>query len=82
MNRENMFNSLTQIVIPVLTIGGQIAIAMKFPQWGLIVALASQPFWLYSSWKSYKEAGQVGMFVNTVIFSIVTVYGLVNYWML
>ena len=82
MKKEKMFNSLTQAAIPVLTIGGQVAVAMKFPQWGLLVALCAQPFWLYSSWKSYKQAGQIGIFVNTVVFSIVTVYGLLNYWVL
>jgi hypothetical protein len=82
MNNEKTFNSLTQVAIPVLTIGGQIAIAMKFPQYGLLIVLLAQPFWLYSSWRSYKKAGQIGIFVNTVLFSIITIFGLVNYWIL
>lgn len=77
-----MFNLLTQMALPVLTIGGQIAIALKFPQWGLILVLISQPFWLYSSWRSYKQAGQIGIFVNTVVFSVVTIFGVFNYWVL
>jgi len=82
MRNEKMLNTLTQVAIPVLTIGSQVAIAMKFPQWGLLVVLLSQPFWLYSSWKAYKNAGQIGIFVNTVVFTIVTIFGIVNYWIL
>lgn len=80
MSKEKTFNSVAQMAIPVMTIGGQIAIALKFPAWGLIIALASQPFWLYSSWKSYRQAGQIGIFINTVVFSIVTAFGVINYW--
>ena len=80
MNNEKMFNIMTQVSLPVLTLGGQLAIAMKFPKYGLVLALASQPFWLYSSWKSYKQAGQVGIFVNTVAFSMLTIFGVLNYW--
>ena len=82
MNNEKLFNSLAQFAIPSLTIGAQIAIALKYPQWGLLVNLMAQPFWLYSSWKAYKQAGQVGILITTVIFIIVTVAGLINYWIL
>jgi hypothetical protein len=82
MKNEKMFNVMSQIAIPVFTIGGQLAIALKFPQWGLLFALVSQPFWLYSSWKSYKKAGQIGIFINTVMFLLVTIFGVLNYWVL
>ncbi|KKP90537.1 MAG: hypothetical protein US57_C0001G0011 [Candidatus Moranbacteria bacterium GW2011_GWC2_37_73] len=71
---------MTQVALPALTLGGQLAIALKFPKYGLVLALASQPFWLYSSWKAYKQAGQIGIFVNTVFFCLVTLFGVVNYW--
>ncbi len=82
MKNEKMFNSLTQFALPVLTLGGQLAVAIKYPQWGLTIALASQPFWLYSSWKAYKQAGQIGIFVNTVFFCLITLFGVINYWIL
>jgi len=82
MNKEKQFNLLSQAALPALTLGGQLAIAMKYPQYGLLLALASQPFWLYSSWKSYKNAGQIGIFINTLVFSVITIFGLVNYWIL
>ena len=81
MKNEKIFNSLTQFAIPALTIGGQMAISMKIPQWGLVILLSAQPFWLYSSWKSYKQAGQIGIFISTVLFSIITIFGVINYWL-
>lgn len=80
MKNKKILNSLTQFALPVLTLGGQFAIAIKFPKYGLLLALASQPFWLYSSWKAYKEAGQIGIFINTVFFCLITLFGVVNYW--
>lgn len=82
MNKEKVINHTSQFAIPILTIGGQIATSLKFPQWGLVIALASQPFWLYSSWKSYKQAGQIGMLVNTIVFIFVTIAGVINYWIM
>ena len=82
MKNEKTINSLVQIAIPVLTIGAQIAIAFKFPLWFLLVSLSAQPFWFYSAWKSYRQAGQSGVLVNTIIFTIVTIFGIVNYLVL
>jgi hypothetical protein len=82
MENKKFFNILAQFAIPSLTIGAQIALAFKFPQWALLISLASQPFWLYSSWKSYKQAGQIGILLTTIIFIIVTLAGLANYWLL
>lgn len=82
MQKLKAFNLLTQIALPSLTIGAQIATALKFPEWGLIVNFIAQPFWLYSSWKSFKQAGQAGILINTLIFTVVTFFGIVNYWLL
>ncbi len=82
MKKEKIFDSVTQFAIPILTIGSQIIISLKFPKWGLVVVLLAQPFWLYSTWKSYKQVGQIGMFINTVAFTAITIVGLVNYWIL
>jgi hypothetical protein len=82
MERKKFINQFAQVAIPVLTIGSQIITSLKFPQYGLIVNLIAQPFWLYSTWKAYKEAGQIGVFINTVIFTAVTAIGVINYWLL
>ncbi len=81
-NKEKYFNYLSQVAIPGLTVGSQIIIAFKLPQWGLIVNLLAQPFWLYSSWRAYKQAGQVGLLITTIIMSIVLSFGVINYWLL
>ena len=77
---KSLFNMVTQVAIPVLTVGTQIAIALKYPQWGLVINLISQPFWIYSSWKAYKKAGQVGLLVTTIMVTIVICLGIVNYF--
>jgi len=81
-NDKNIFNNLVQFALPSLTIGAQIATSLKFPQYGLILNLLAQPFWLYSSWKSWKQAGQIGILITTIIFAIITLFGIVNYWFL
>ena len=81
-NSKSFFNSLSQIALPVFTLGGQLAVSLKYPQYGLILSLIAQPFWLYSSWKAYKEAGQVGLLITTVIFGFIIVGGIINYWFL
>ena len=80
--KEKLFSNVAQIALPGLTIGGQIATSLKFPEYGLILNLLAQPFWLYSSWKAWKNAGQIGILITTVIFTIITMLGIVNYWFL
>jgi hypothetical protein len=82
MPEKNYFNSLTQFAVPSLTIGAQVAMALKFPAWGLLINLTAQPFWLYSSWKAYRQAGQIGLFIASVLFTAVTLGGVINYWLL
>jgi hypothetical protein len=82
MNKEKSFNLATQFALPGLTIGAQIATSLKYPQFGLIINLLAQPFWLYSSWKSYKQAGQIGFLITTIIFTVITAMGIINYWYL
>lgn len=81
MKKEKAFDRVAQLAIPILTIGSQIIISFKLPQWGLVVNLLAQPFWLYSTWKSYKRVGQIGMFINTVLLTVVIIIGLINYWL-
>ena len=77
--KKHRFDIVTQRAIPILTIGGQILISLKLPEWGLIVSLCAQPFRLYSSRKSYKKAGQAGMFVNLLIYITIVAIGVINY---
>jgi hypothetical protein len=53
---------------------------MKLPAYGLLFQLVAQIFWLYSSWKAGKEAGQWGIFITTLIIATIVIYGVINYW--
>lgn len=74
-------DTISQFAIPTFTLGAQLALSMKYPEWALILNMVAQPFWLYSSWQSYKNAGQVGILITTLAFSLITAIGIVNYWL-
>ncbi len=82
LNNKSLFNNTAQIALPVLTIGGQLAISLKYPKFGLTIILLAQPFWLYSSWKAFREAGQIGILITSITLTIITVFGVINYWLL
>ena len=80
--KYSLFDKATQIFLPVLTVAGLLLVSLKFPAYGLSVTLLAQVFWFYAAWKAWKEAGQIGIFITTIAMTIVTVIGLVNYWVL
>lgn len=75
MQLKKVFNILSQFLLPTLTLGAQLALALKYPQLSLVLNLLAQPFWIYSSWQAFKQAGQIGMLVNTI-----ACFGIINYW--
>ena len=75
-------HNLMQAGLVFFTIGGLILISLKLPAYGLIMNLISQIFWHHASYSAWKNAGQIGIFINTIIFSIITAFGVVNYWFL
>lgn len=75
------FDKLTQILLPIFTVSGWLLVASKHAKYGFIVNSIGQIFWLYTSYQAYKRAGQVGIFVTTIIMTIVTFYGLFNWWL-
>lgn len=77
---SSLFNKTTQIALPIMTVAVQAAIALKLPQWGLVINMLAQPFWIYSAWKSYKQAGQIGLLVTTLIVTVIIGLGIINYW--
>lgn len=76
------FNTLAQILLVLFTVLGFLLTALKLPQYGLISNLVAQVFWLYSSCKAWKEANQIGMFINTLIITLIVIGGIINYWIL
>ena len=89
MNKKNIkneieqdFDILTQFALPGFTILSYLLVAMKHPEFGLIMSLLAQPFWLYSSWKAYRQLGQSGMFFTSIVITIIVGWGVINYWFL
>ena len=78
----SLFDKATQVLLPVMTVGGLLLISLKLPAYGLTVTLMSQVFWFYAAWKAWKEAGQIGIFITTIAMTIVTIIGVINYWVL
>jgi hypothetical protein len=76
------FDILTQFALPGFTIVSYLLMAMKHPEFGLIMSLMAQPFWLYSTWKAYKKVGQIGMFITSVVLTGILTVGVINYWFL
>ena len=77
-----IWNAVVQVCMPLFTIMGFLLVSMKLPQWGVISGLISEIFWLYASWRAWKEAEQIGIFINTVLATLIFIYGVINYWFL
>ncbi len=82
MHNKTGFNAFVQVCLTFFTVLGFALTAFKLPQYGLIAALVSQIFWLYSSYKAWREANQIGIFITTIFIIITIVWGLLNYWAL
>ena len=80
--KKASFNTIVQICLTVFTVLGFLLTSFKYPQYGLIAALISQVFWLYSSYKAWREANQIGIFITTIFIVITIVFGIINYWVL
>lgn len=79
---QKIWNGVVQVCMPGFTILGFLLVALKLPQYGVIAGLISEIFWLYASYRAWKEADQVGIFINTILATLIFAYGVVNYWFL
>jgi hypothetical protein len=82
MKKYLTLNSIVQVSLVLFTILGFLLTSLKLPQYGLLAALVSEIFWLYSSYKAWKEANQIGIFITTIIVTIIVLFGVINYWIL
>ena len=80
LKKTNFFDLLTQLLLPTLTILGFALTSIKKPELGLVASLVSEIFWLYSGWQAWKKAGQIGIFITTIIITIILSFGVINYW--
>ena len=77
---KQKFDKATQIILPTLTVTGFLLTGLKKPEIGLVVSLTSQIFWLYTSWQAWKKAKQIGIFITSIIVTVVLLFGVINYW--
>lgn len=70
-----------QIGLVAFTMLGFLLTALKLPEYGLIANLISEIFWLYSSYKAWKNANQIGIFINTILITMIVLFGVINYWL-
>ncbi len=82
LKKQSLFEKITQILLPIFTIAGFILTSVKNPGLGLVFGLIAQIFWLYSSYKAWKGANQIGIFVTSIILTFVILFGVINYWLL
>jgi hypothetical protein len=80
MKKYLTFNNFVQACLVTFTILGFLLTALKLPQYGLISNLISEIFWLYSAYKAWKQANQIGIFITTIIVTLVIISGIINYW--
>jgi hypothetical protein len=76
------FNSFVQIGLTLFTVLGYFLISFKLPQYGLLVTLLAQFFWFYASYRAWKDANQISIFITTIFITISVIIGIVNYWFL
>ncbi len=80
MKKYLTWNNIAQVCLVVFTSLGFLFTSLKMPEYGLIFNLISQVFWLYAAYKAWKEAKQIGIFINTLIICAIVLFGVLNYW--
>src|SRR5262249_20631569 len=60
---------------------GFLLTSLKLPHYGVIANLVGQVFWLYSSYRAWREADQIGIFISTICITLILAYGVTNYWL-
>ncbi|MGE5367302.1 MAG: hypothetical protein ACM3PO_08565 [Betaproteobacteria bacterium] len=74
-------NTVMQIGLVAFTALGFLFTSMKLPHYGVAANLVGQIFWLYSSYRAWREADQIGIFILTIGITLILLYGVANYWL-
>lgn len=77
---KQKIDKASQILLPTFTVSGFLLVSLKLPQYGLPIQLASQIVWLYSGYQAWKKAGQIGIFITSLIVTVIVFFGIINYW--
>jgi hypothetical protein len=75
-------HSRSQNGVASLTYAGRFLLtSLKLPHYGVIANLIGQVFWVYSSYRAWREADQIGIFISTIVITLILIYGVTNYWL-
>jgi hypothetical protein len=80
MMKRLTLNTVMQVGLVGFTGLGFLLTSLKLPQYGVIANLFAQIFWLYSSYKAWRQADQVGILIATLFITLILVGGVFNYW--
>lgn len=80
MMKRLTLNTLMQVGLVGFTGLGFLLTSLKLPQYGVVANLFAQVFWLYSSYKAWRQADQVGILIATLFITLILVAGVFNYW--
>jgi hypothetical protein len=75
------FDAFMQTGLVACTALGFALTSLKLPKYGLAANLVAQCFWLYSSYFAWRQAGQIGIFLASIIITLILLYGVLNYWL-
>jgi hypothetical protein len=81
MKSRLSLNHLMQVGLVGFTGIGFLLTSLKLPQYGVAANLVAQFFWLYSSYRAWREADQIGIFITTICITLILIGGVVNYWL-
>ncbi len=81
MKKLLTLNALMQVGLVGFTGLGFLLTSLKLPQYGVVANLISQIFWLYSAYKAWRHADQVGILIATICITLILVGGVANYWL-
>ena len=79
---RSAFDIAIQVGLVGFTALGFALTSFKLPQYGLPANLVAQFFWIYSSWIAWRQANQIGIFIVTIVMTVIIVIGVLNYWVL
>jgi hypothetical protein len=79
---RKLLDTVMNTGLVVFTMLGFLLTSMKLPEYGLISNLVSEIFWVYSAYRSWKEANQIGILITTVMITGILIWGVINYWFL
>jgi hypothetical protein len=82
MQKPAGFRRFVQYAMPGFTVCASLCTSFRHPDYGQLIGLVAQIFWGYTGWVAWRERGEKGILINTLIIGGVLCVGVTNYWIL